>query len=475
MDLTGQVKPDPRRRLPSVDQLGRIVAGACPELPAWAVVAASREVVGEARAELDVLISRGAKESELEPLLSVSWSARAGARAGQIASRHPRRVINATGVVLHTNLGRAPIAREAAQAGADVASGYSDLELDLDSGRRGQRLASLARKLEVQSGAEAAMAVNNNAAAVLLALNTLARGREVIVSRGELVEIGGSFRVPAIMERAGVKLVEVGTTNRTHPRDYAEAIGSDTALLLKVHRSNFEQTGFVTEVDLGGLVELGRERGIPVVEDLGAGSLVDLTPHGFPQEAYAPGRLRTGVDLICFSGDKLFGGPQAGILLGRSEIIEKMRANPLARALRLDKMTLAALDWTVDALLDGRGEEQIPALRMMLEPASSIEARARELESRLDGISEGRVRIGVEVDRSPVGGGSLPGFDLETRVVALRRLDSGPSPEQIARRLRQAPIPVLARIADDGLLLDLRTVSSFELEDIATSLRHALR
>jgi L-seryl-tRNA(Ser) seleniumtransferase len=475
MDLKGQVKPDPRRRLPSVDQLARTVAEACPELPKWAVVTASREVVQEARVELDSLISQGAKESKLELALGVGWSARVGARASRLADRHPRRVINATGVVLHTNLGRAPIAREAALAGAEVASGYSDLELDLDSGRRGQRLDSLARKLEIQSGAEAAMAVNNNAAAVLLMLNTLAQGREVIVSRGELVEIGGSFRVPAIMERAGVRLIEVGTTNRTHPRDYAEAIGSDTALLLKVHRSNFEQTGFVTEVDLGALVELGRERGIPVVEDLGAGSLVDLTPHGFPAEAYAPGRLRTGVDLICFSGDKLFGGPQAGILLGRSEMVERMRANPLARALRLDKMTLSALDWTVGALLEGRGKEQIPALRMLLEPASSIEQRARELEPRLRAIANGRVRIGVEVDRAPVGGGSLPGFELETRVVALRRLDSGPGPEPIARRMREAPVPVLSRIRDDALLLDLRTVSSAELEDVVESLAHALR
>ena len=383
-------------------------------------------------------------------------------------------MVNATGVILHTNLGRSPIAPGAVEAAAAASVGYSNLELDLETGRRGHRLSAVAEKLRLLSGAPAATAVNNCAAAVLLVLNTLARGREVIVSRGELVEIGGSFRVPAIMERAGVKLVEVGTTNRTHPRDYAEAITGQTALLLKVHRSNFEQRGFVTDVELAELVEIGREHGLPVLEDLGAGTLLDLTERGLPADAYAPGRIALGADVVCFSGDKLVGGPQAGIILGSEEVIDAVKRNPLARALRLDKMTLAALDWTLAAMLDGRAEDELPLLSMMLDGVPHLEARAHRLHERVAPFAGDDLRVSVEKDRVPIGGGSLPGVEFESRVVAVESRRPGLSADVIMRRLRESDPPVLARVRDDAVLFDLRTLRDADLEIAATALEAAL-
>ncbi len=474
MDSEAHVNPDPRRQIPSVDALCREVGRDHSELPDWARLLATREVIEGARDALEKLLSRGGKPSEIRQILDIDWTETVAGRAARIAAPHPRRVINATGVVLHTNLGRAPLAEGAAQAAAEAATHYSDLEFDLASGQRGNRLASLSRKLQAISGAEAALAVNNNAAAVLLALDTLARGREVIVSRGELVEIGGSFRIPAIMERAGVRLVEVGTTNRTHPADYTAAIGPDTALLLKVHRSNFEQSGFVAEVELAELVEIAHAAGLPVVEDLGAGVLGGWHAPGFPSESEVRSRLDLGADLVCFSGDKLLGGPQAGIALGSTKVIEGMRTNPLARALRLDKMTLAALDWTLDALLEGR-EREIPALRCLLEDPGVLEARAARLRRLLEEIQELDIDLRIEGDRVPVGGGSLPGFDLESVRIALRRRAKGPSPSRIAERMREAPVPVIVRLRDDTVLLDLRTLSDDELPDVADAVRLAFR
>jgi L-seryl-tRNA(Ser) seleniumtransferase len=474
MDPRSSVNPDPRRLLPSVSELSRRVAALRPELPLWVVTEAARRTVAGARSELE---SRAASLDESSPRSpdwpeAADWVALVEAAAERLASGHPRRVVNATGVVLHTNLGRAPLAPAAARAAAEAATGYSDLELDLSTGKRGERLAALAEKLVLLSGAEAAFACNNNAAALLLALDTLARGREVVVSRGELIEIGGSFRVPDIMERAGVRLVEVGTTNRTHARDYERAIGPETGLLLKVHRSNFDLTGFVAEVDLAALVRIGRARGLPVVEDLGSGTLVDLTDHGLPAEAFAPARVRLGADLVCFSGDKLLGGPQAGIVLGGRKAIAAMRGNPLARALRLDKMTLAALDWTLAAMLGGRAEREIPVLRQILEPLESVESRARALAAELAGKLEEGVTIEAVPDRSPVGGGSLPGFRLDTWVVAIR---SRRPAAEVAAALRGAAVPILARVRDDALLLDLRTLGDDDARVIEAGLVTALR
>jgi L-seryl-tRNA(Ser) seleniumtransferase len=466
MNPRGRVNPDPRRSLPSVDRLAAALGERDPRLAAWARIEGARRAIDRARAELDA----GGEVPKKENMI-----ANALAQARKQAQPAPRPVINATGVVLHTNLGRAPLAEGAARAAAAAASGYSDLELDLETGRRGRRGARVAGKLVQLTGAEAASAVNNCAAAVMLALDTLARGREVVVSRGELVEIGGSFRVPDIMERAGVKLVEVGTTNRTHARDYERAIGPETALLLKVHRSNFELRGFVTEVELDELVAIGRRAGVPVLEDLGSATVVDLSERGFPRETHAASRLATGVDVVCFSGDKLLGGPQAGIVLGRREVVEAMDRNPLARALRLDKMTLAALDWTLGALLGPSPELHIPVLGALLASPQELERRARALAERLAKspvLSAADIEIGCEPDRAPVGGGSLPAFELDTWVVTLR---GGDGADWLAARLRSADPPVVARVRDAALVLDLRTLPEPVWELLAGSLETALR
>lgn len=470
MDSRRDVNSDPRRSLPQVHRLAASVLTKNPDIPEWAALEAARQVIESARSSLDMgqnVPAAGEDDAFLQ------WSEAAASRARGLSAPRPRRVVNATGIVLHTNVGRAPLAPGAAAAAAQAATHYTDLELDLPSGRRGDRLGPVEQKLRLLSGAEAGFACNNCAAAVLLALNTLAAGREVIVSRGELVEIGGSFRVPEIMRRAGVTLVEVGSTNRTHPRDYTDAIGPQTAMLLKVHRSNFEVRGFVAEVSLGELVQIGTSHGIPVVEDLGSGTLVDLQPFGFPPDSYAPGRLREGPDLVCFSGDKLMGGPQAGIVLGRAGPVSAMRRNPLARALRLDKMTLAALDWTLDVMLDGRAPAELPVLRQLLLPQDRYEGRTRSFANSLAKRLTSPPRdIEVRRDRVPVGGGSLPGVELDAWLVAVRDERGA---ENLARRLREAPTPILARVRDDVLLLDLRTVDEEEEAMIETSLLAALR
>jgi len=382
-------------------------------------------------------------------------------------------VLNATGVLLHTNLGRAPLARQATEAVGQALEGYSNLELDLDTGRRGSRMGSLEAKLLALSGAEAAHVVNNNAAAVLLALNTLALGREAIVSRGELVEIGGSFRVPAIMERAGVQLREVGTTNRTHLADYEQAIGSETGLLLKVHRSNFEQRGFVAEADVRALAVLAHEREIPLVEDLGSGTLLDLGTYGLPEEAYVPARLALGVDLVCFSGDKLLGGPQAGILLGRRPLIEALRKNPLARALRVDKLTVAALDATLDLMLEGRSDE-IPTVSGLRADASALAPRAARLLEIVSVVLANAApkgsRARIEPSEVAVGGGSIPEHRLAGWAIRIDGVDAN----GVAEGLRAAPTPVLARVRADALWLEVRTLQEEDLEEIGAALAFAL-
>ncbi len=450
---------DARRALPSVDRLVRALDAS--GHPSWVLKQAARGALEAARTQ----IAEGGAPGDVE--------ADALARAQGLARPRPTRVVNATGVVIHTNFGRSALAPGAAEAAARAASGYSDLEFDLATGGRGDRLAPVADKLRLLSGAEGALAVNNAAAAVMLALRAHARGREVVVSRGELVEIGGSFRVPDILAQADVRLVEVGTTNRTRAEDYARAIGPNTGLLLKVHRSNFEQRGFVAEVPLAELVAIGHAQGVPVVEDLGSGSLVDLTAHGLPPETHAPSRLATGVDLVCFSGDKLLGGPQAGLVLGGAEAVAALRRHPLARALRLDKLSLAALDWTLAALLDGRSDE-IPTLRMIAEPLADVEARARELAKRLGEVARGvgarGVEFAVEPSQSTVGGGSIPGFEIPSAAVAIR----GRPPQKLAAALRAAPVPVIGRVADQALWLDARTLLPGDLEALEGALRAAL-
>jgi len=449
---------DPRRVLPSVDRLVRALLdanGGRSPLPTWLAREAARRALAEAREALEVGDLIEAPED------------RARVLAAQLARPRPARVVNATGVVLHTNLGRAAMAPAAAAAIAQAAASYTDLELDLDSGGRGQRLAGIARLLCMLSGAEDALVVNNGAAAVLLAASGLARGRQVVVSRGELVEIGGSFRVPEILAEAGVQLVEVGTTNRTHPRDYEAAIGPDTGMLLKVHRSNFEQSGFVKEVSLEELVEIGARHQLPVVEDLGSATLLDLRSVGLPSESFAPARVATGADLVCFSGDKLMGGPQAGIALGKADVVSRLRQSPMARALRLGKLGLSALDWTLRTLLEGRLEE-IPTLQKLTEPLERVEERARQLERRLRKVAPTDLRLGLESTQAPVGGGSLPGFTLESTAVSLSA-DQGAS--RLAAALRAAPIAVIGRIADDRVLLDARTLLPGDDVDIEVAVQ----
>ncbi len=372
-------------------------------------------------------------------------------------SRGPRRVLNATGVVLHTNLGRARLAEEAVEAMQEVARGACDLEFDLESGRRSSRGRRLAERLVEITGAEAALVVNNNAGALVLALNELAQGRDAIVSRGELVEIGGSFRLPDVMARTGARLVEVGTTNRTHLEDYERAIGPDTAVLLKVHRSNFLQAGFVSEVSLNDLAALGRERGIPVLHDLGSGSLhpVEATR----SEPSLRESLEAPVDVVTLSGDKLLGGPQAGILLGRAAILDRLRRNPLARALRIDKFTIAALAATLDLLDDPqRARERVPVLCALTATPETLERRAKAIAGGLAGCPG--LTVGVRADRSEVGGGAVPGIGLPTTVCTLRHESLGT--EELARELRALPLPVIGRIADDRVCLDPRSLHPSE-------------
>ncbi len=466
-----KVNSDPRRTLPSVDRLTATVRDSSPDLPEWAVLRAARDALDDLRKG----ISEGKSAYRGEAADRARLEGTVAAVAARLAAPHPRPVINATGVVLHTNLGRAPLAPAAAAAVARSLDGYSNLELDLETGQRGSRMGSLEAKLIALSGAEAAHVVNNNAAALLLALNTLALGREVVVSRGELVEIGGSFRVPAIMERAGVRLAEIGTTNRTHLADYEAAIGPETALLLKVHRSNFEQRGFVAEADVAEIARLAHAHGLPFVEDLGSGTLLDLSSEGLPDDAFAPSRLALGIDVICFSGDKLLGGPQAGILLGRREPIQAMKKNPLARALRVDKLTVAALDATLDLMLDPARVREIPTVEGLRAGTAALEPRAARLEEIVSRVVAAHAagapfEIRVAPTEAAVGGGSLP----EHRLAGLAVVLEGGAAHAVAEGLRGAPSPVLARVRDDAVWLDVRTLRDADLEHVGEALAFAL-
>jgi L-seryl-tRNA(Ser) seleniumtransferase len=392
------------------------------------------------------------------------------ARSGAFSLRP---LINATGVVLHTNLGRAALSPLALERLGRIGGEYSNLELDLGSKERGSRYAHVEGLLRRLTGAEDALVVNNNAAAVLLILETLAHGKEVVVSRGELIEIGGEFRIPDIMLRSGAVLREVGATNRTHLRDYAEAIGPETALLLKVHTSNYRVVGFTADVPSGELAELGRRHGVPVMEDLGSGCLIDLRPWGFPHEPTVQETVAAGVDLASFSGDKLLGGPQAGIVVGRRELVQRLKKNPWNRALRIDKLTLAALEATLYAYDAGRALETIPTLRMLTEPLAAVRHRAQRVLRRLSADLRNRLGARVVEDRAQVGGGALPTVELPTAAVAC-----GPTPEaarQLDAALRAGEPPVVGRIVDDWLLLDCRTVLPAQVNALAAAIAAAAR
>lgn len=382
-------------------------------------------------------------------------------------------VVNATGVVVHTNLGRSLLADEAVKNVARISRRYTNLEFDLVRGTRGLRYSAIEGILCELTGAEAAMAVNNNAAAVLLCLDTLARGKEAVVSRGELVEIGGSFRIPDVMVRSGARLREVGTTNRTHLRDYEQAIGDDTGLLLKVHTSNFSVVGFTKAVPARELVELGHKRGIPVMEDLGSGTLVDLSVYGMIKEPTVQESVAAGIDVVTFSGDKLLGGPQAGLIVGKRAILDAVRQNPLTRALRIDKMTLAALETTLRIYRDPRKAVQaIPTLRMLILPLSEIQQRAERFTALMTASRSERLRLSILDGFSRVGGGALPLQELPTRCVSLA-ID-GISTAAIERRMRRHIPPVIGRIEADRFILDFRTVGEDDIDIIASAVGNLL-
>jgi len=379
-----------------------------------------------------------------------------------------RPVINATGVILHTNLGRALLSESASHAVCEMASSYSNLELDLDTGQRGSRYAHVEAVLTSLTGAEAALVVNNNAAAVLLVLSTLAKGREVVVSRGQLVEIGGSFRIPEVMAQSGARLVEVGTTNKTYPDDYRKAINEHTALLLHVHTSNYRIIGFSRETTIRELVEIGKDFSLPVVSDLGSGSLIDLSRYGLPREPTVPEVIGAGPDVVTFSGDKLLGGPQAGIIVGRRHYIDKMKKNPLLRAIRVDKMTVAALEATLREYLDEeRAVKELPALQMLTAPVSLLEEKARELAGYIRCLVEHKAEVEVDKGFSAVGGGALPAADLPTAVVTVvpRAIPAG----DLQSALRRGDPAVMSRVQGGKLILDVRTVRSCELPALAAA------
>jgi L-seryl-tRNA(Ser) seleniumtransferase len=415
------------RDLPSVDELARGVDDPL-------AVDAARSVVERAREEIRAGVDPG------------DLTARLVSELREMRAPSLRRVVNATGVIIHTNLGRAPLAEEALARVVETARGYSNLELDLTTGSRGSRQDHVAGLLRRLTGAEAALVVNNNAAAVLLALAALGEGREVVVSRGELIEIGDGFRIPDVLARSGARLVEVGSTNRTRAKDYDKAIGPSTALLLRVHQSNFRVVGFTELPRLEELAAVARRHGVPLVDDLGSGVLVEL-----PGEPSAKESLAAGSDLVCFSGDKLLGGPQAGIVVGRADLIESLRRHPLQRAMRADKLTLAALEGTLQLYLDA--PERLPVLRMLAQDLETVRARAERLAALVGGT--------VEETVGRVGGGALPLAELASVACAVD--------ETLAEPLRHGDPPVLGVVRDGKLLLDCLAIADAEVDEVAAA------
>jgi L-seryl-tRNA(Ser) seleniumtransferase len=448
------------RRLPAVDSLLHSA-----EASQW-MATLGRDLV--------VAICREALEAERRRILAgrayagdeALW-ADIAARLRAVVQPSLRPVINASGVILQTNLGRAPLSEATLDAMRRAGEGYSNLEYDLDAGERGSRYDHAEALLRRLTGAEAGLLVNNNAGAVLLALSALAQGREVIISRGQLVEIGGGFRIPEVMAQSGVRLVEVGTTNRTYTRDYQAAIGEETAALMRVHASNFRVIGFAHQPPLSELVALAHERGLLLIDDLGSGTLLDTAPYGLPHEPTVQESVATGADLVTFSGDKLLGGPQAGIIVGRADLIAQLRHHPLTRALRVDKTTIAGIQANLLHYVRGEATREIPIWRMMAATADEIAARAHALIAALGPVG---ARCTVVPGQAMIGGGSLPEESLPTALIAV----AVDAPSDAARALRRGDPAVVARVQDDRLLLDLRTVLPREEPALATRLQEVL-
>jgi L-seryl-tRNA(Ser) seleniumtransferase len=449
------------RNLPRVDRVVELISsGAAPSI----ALRAARDAVDRARGK----VLSGQPAPSLDEVVADARSDIARQQRGLL---HP--VINATGVLIHTNLGRVPLGEEQLDAVVAVARGYSNLEYDLEQGHRGTRYAHARRLITVLTGAESALVVNNNAAAVLLVLSALCAGREVVISRGELIEIGGEFRLPDIMAAANVRLREVGTTNRTHIGDYERAISPETAAIMKAHPSNFRITGFTTSVDSKALARLARGRGVTFIHDLGSGLIAE------PQEAPLPpdepvveDALKSGCDIVTFSGDKLLGGPQAGVIAGRARLIEAIERHPLVRAVRVDKMTLAALQATLTTYLEGR-QHELPLWSMLSAPVDELRERAETLAASIrDQLGSSGVKADVVSSEAVAGGGSLPGSRLTSEAVAVVHPETGA--DEIAARLRTGDPPVVARIENDTVLLDVRTVQPEQDEVLLGRVVHAM-
>ncbi len=472
-NLDGNKKQKLLQELPSVDEMLKSPEGIkwLETYPRRYVLKAIRDVIEARRKEILVA------DSTLREVSSSDTSIEGIIRDVEInikklSAFSLRPLINATGIVIHTNLGRSVLSDKILENVGRVSASYSNLEYNLEEGKRGKRYAHITGILRDITGAEAALIVNNNAAAVLLCLSALAKGKEVIVSRGELVEIGGSFRLPDIMSTSGAILKEIGTTNKTHLYDYKNAINENTGLILKVHQSNYRITGFTEDVSVKDLKELSKKRSIPLMYDLGSGCMIDLKPYGIHSEPSVQEIVEAGVDVITFSGDKLLGGPQGGVIVGRKEHIERLQKNPLTRALRIDKLTLAAFEATLMEYADeAKAVENIPTLKMLLEKPGKIKERAKKIALQIKRHLK-KAQIDVVEDASKAGGGSLPEMDFPTYAVSIR--PEGISVNELEERLRKGAPPIIARIKDNALLFDARTVMDSEIEALVKGVHAAL-
>ena len=452
------------RNLPSVERVLHRVAlePAVQSIGRDGVVALTREALIAARRKVMSGEAAPTAEDVAHQVLQL---------VGELSAPSPRPVINATGVIIHTNLGRAPLSAAAMRAAQAAAYGYSDLEIDLETGRRGSRQGHLQSLLCRITGAEAALAVNNNASALLLGLSALAVGREVVVARGEAVEIGGGFRIPDVLRQSGCALVDVGATNRTYLRDYADAISDSTAAFLKAHPSNFRVEGFTAEVNERDLADLGAGAGIPVLHDIGSGALLPTERYGLAHEPMPQESIASGVGLVFFSGDKLLGGPQAGIVVGKRDLVQRLERHPLARAVRIDKMSLASLAATLAHYVRGDAETEIPVWRMIAAHPDSVQARALTWSSAVAGATG--AKTSVLPSRAAVGGGSLPGETLPSWTLSLVP-QNGAAPESLLAALRSQPTPVIARIVEDTVRLDPRTVLPDQDETVLRAIAASL-
>ena len=452
--------------LPSVDEILRSNQGVqwLNVYPRRYVIQAIREVIDSRRKEILKGFISDISEESMMAEIEITME--------KLSSYSLIPLINATGIVIHTNLGRSILSEKSLENIKKVSGSFSNLEYDLKAGKRGKRYTHVIRVLKEVTGAEDALIVNNNAAAVFLCLNTLSKGKEAIVSRGELVEIGGSFRMPEVMSASSAILREVGTTNKTHLHDYERAINDNTALIVKVHKSNFRVSGFVDEVSVEDLVSLGRRYQIPVMFDLGSGCLIDLKPFGIHDEPVVRDIVNTEIDITTFSGDKLLGGPQGGIIVGRKEYIEKIHKNPLTRAMRIDKLTLAGFEATLMEYIDEeKAIENIPTLRMLLQKPEVIKERAKRIAKRLKKEIKD-VQITVMADTSRAGGGSLPELDFPTYVVTIR--SDNVSVNEFEERLRNGNPPIISRIKEGSMIIDARTIRTQDLDDLIKGIKSAL-